>query len=79
MERLSELPRITLRSPRPALSGLVSFEVAGVPAKEVAERLLERRFILRYTPEPNSYVRASTHLFNTGEEISALAKAVSRM
>ena len=79
MDLLSEMPRLSLRSPRPAQSGLVSFEVEGVAAKEVAERLLEKRFVLRYLPEPNSYVRASTHLFNTEEEIEGLAKAVARL
>jgi L-cysteine/cystine lyase len=73
---LSELPRVTLHSPRPAKSGLVSFGVEGMAAKEVAERLLEKKFVLRYMPEPRPYVRASTHLFNTEEEIEALAKAV---
>jgi L-cysteine/cystine lyase len=79
MERLYELPRVTLRSPRPVRSGLVSFEVEGVPAKEVAGRLLEKRFILRHIPGPTPYVRASTHLFNTEEEIEALAKAVGAL
>ncbi len=76
MDLLSELPRVTLRSPRPAQSGLVSFQIEGVEAKEAAERLLERRFILRHLPGPNPYVRASTHLFNTEEELEALAKTV---
>src|SRR5215203_4746480 len=44
---LSELPRVTVRSPRPAQSGLVSFEVEDVEPDEVIERLLEQRFILR--------------------------------
>jgi L-cysteine/cystine lyase len=79
MNLLSRLPRVTLRSPRPAQSGLVSFEVEGVAAKDAAERLLERGFILRYIPGPNSYVRASTHLFNTEEELEELAEAVSRV
>jgi L-cysteine/cystine lyase len=79
MDLLSELPRVTLRSPRPAQSGLVSFEVEGVAAKDAAERLLEQRFILRSIPGPNSYVRASTHLFNTEEELEALAMAISRL
>jgi L-cysteine/cystine lyase len=76
MALLSELPRVTLRSFRPAQSGLVSFEVEGLAAKEVVERLLERRFVLRYIPGSRPYVRASTHLFNTGEELEALVKAV---
>jgi selenocysteine lyase/cysteine desulfurase len=74
---LSEVPHVTLRSPRPAQSGLVSFELEGLAAREVAERLLEKRFVLRYIPGPRSYVRASTHLFNAKEEIEALAKTVS--
>ena len=76
IDLLSGQPRVTIRSPRPARSGLVSFEVEGVAAEDAVERLLERGFILRYLPEPNSYIRASTHLFNTDEELEALAKAV---
>ena len=79
LERLSELPRVTVRSPRPARSGLVSFEVEGVDSKEVVARLLDEEFVLRFTPEPRSYVRASTHLFNTEEELEALANAVGRL
>jgi L-cysteine/cystine lyase len=79
LDLLSELPQVTLRSPRPARSGLVSFEVEGVTAKEVAEHLLRRRFVVRFLPEPRPHVRASTHLFNTEEEIEALAKIVSRL
>lgn len=73
---LSELPRVTVRSPRPAGSGLVAFEVEGVMAKDVAERLLDQGFILRFIPGQNSYVRASTHLFNTEAELESLAEAV---
>ncbi|CAN5678756.1 aminotransferase class V-fold PLP-dependent enzyme [soil metagenome] len=79
MDLLSENPRISLRTPRPARTGLVSFEVEGVPAKEVAEKLLEQRFVVRFIPEPNHYVRASVHLFNTEEELQALATAVAKL
>jgi selenocysteine lyase/cysteine desulfurase len=54
----------------------VSFEVEGVAAKEVTERLLEKEFVLRYIPGPRSYVRTSTHLFNTEEEIEALVQTL---
>jgi L-cysteine/cystine lyase len=74
---LEELPGVKLRSPRPAQSGLVSFEMHGVAAKEVTERLLERRFVVRHIPDPFPYVRASTHLFNTEEELGSLSKAVA--
>ncbi|QIN82119.1 aminotransferase class V-fold PLP-dependent enzyme [Rubrobacter tropicus] len=79
MDLLSGLPRVTLRSPRPAHSGLVSFEIGGVEAKEAAERLLRQRFVLRYVPARVPYVRASTHLFNTGEELEGLARAVGAL
>jgi L-cysteine/cystine lyase len=76
---LSDVPHVTIRSPRPARSGLVSFEVEGVAAEDVVERLLDRGFILRYLPDPNPYVRASTHLFNTEDELERLVEAVRRM
>jgi L-cysteine/cystine lyase len=76
---LERMPRIALRSPRPACSGLVSFEVAGVAAKEAAEKLLTQTFVVRFIPEPYPYIRASTHLFNTEEELEALAEAVSKL
>ena len=79
LDLLSELPRVKIRSPRPAVSGLVSFEVEGVDSKEAFSRLLDEMFVLRSLPEPRSYVRASTHLFNTEEELEALAKAVGRL
>jgi L-cysteine/cystine lyase len=79
MDRLSGLPRVTLRSLRPAQSGLVSFEIEGIEAREAAELLLEQRFVLRYVPARVPYVRASTHLFNTEEELEALTEAVGRL
>jgi L-cysteine/cystine lyase len=76
---LEELPRITLRSPHPARSGLVSFEVEGVAAKDAAEKLLAQKFVVRFIPKPYPYVRASTHLFNTEVELKALAEAVRKL
>src|SRR5215210_8779710 len=79
MDLLSELPRVTIHSPRPAQSGLVSFEVESMAAKDAVERLLERGFILRYLPGPHAYIRVSTHPFNTEDELEALAEAVRRL
>jgi L-cysteine/cystine lyase len=76
---LEEMPSITLHSPRPVHSGLVSFEIAGVAAKEAAERLLAQEFVVRFIPEPYPYVRASTHLFNTEEELETLAEAINKL
>jgi selenocysteine lyase/cysteine desulfurase len=79
MDLLSTLPRVRLRSPKPAQSGLVSFQVEGVPAKRAAEELLGQGFVLRFIPDPFPYVRASTHLFNTFGELERLAEAVGRL
>ena len=79
LELLRDLPRVTLRSPRPAQSGLVSFDIEGVAPRDAAERLLEQGFIMRYIPGPSSCVRASTHLFNSEEELEALAKSVGQV
>ncbi|MDQ3436046.1 MAG: aminotransferase class V-fold PLP-dependent enzyme, partial [Actinomycetota bacterium] len=79
IDLLSKLPRVTIRSPRPAQSGLVSFEVEDTAAEDAVERLLGQGFILRHLPGPNAYIRASTHLFNTEDELEALAKAVRKL
>ena len=79
MDLLSGFPRVTIRSPRPAQSGLVSFEVEDVPSKIAVERLLEQRFVTRFLPAPASYIRVSVHLFNTEEELEALARAVGEL
>ena len=79
MDLLSALPGVTLRSPTPARSGLVSFEVGGVAAKDAVEELLEKRFVLRYVPAGRPYIRASTHLFNTEEELGALENAIAEL
>jgi selenocysteine lyase/cysteine desulfurase len=57
----------------------VSFEISGVAPREAAEKLLAQEFVVRFIPEPYPYVRASTHLFNTEEELEALAEAVSKL
>ena len=76
---LSEVSGVTLRSPRPAQSGLVSFEIEGVVPKDAVAELLKRRFVVRFIPAPNPYIRVSTHLFNTEEELEALASAIREL
>ena len=60
----------------PGSSGLVTFTVAGVDPKTAVEELWTRDNILvRDVPSPSS-IRASTHFFNTEEEVTRLADAV---
>ena len=79
MEGLSGLSRVALRSPRPAQSGLVSFEIEGVEAKHAVQRLLAHGFVVRFVPAARPYIRASTHLFNTEGELEGLARAVGEV
>jgi L-cysteine/cystine lyase len=79
MDLLSEEARVAILSPRPAQSGLVSFEIEGVSPKSAVERLLEQKFVVRFIPQPNHYVRVSTHLFNTERELQQLARAVGNL
>lgn len=79
MDLLDGDPRVTVRSPRPARTGLVSFEVEGVQTRKAVAKLLEKRFVLRFLPEPTHYLRASTHLFVTDDELRSLAEAVSEL
>lgn len=74
---LAKLPNVRLRTPLPVASGLVSFEVEGVRADEAVARLLERHFVVRRLPSGS--LRASTHLFNTEEELEGLARAVREL
>ncbi|QYJ17301.1 Isopenicillin N epimerase [Rubrobacter xylanophilus DSM 9941] len=74
---LAELPNVRLRTPLQPAAGLVSFEVEGVGADEAVARLLERRFVLRRLP--GGSLRASTHLFNTEEELEGLVRAVREL
>lgn len=76
---LEGLPNVTIHSPRPAASGLVSFEVEGVPAREAVRRLFEEKFILRSLPDPYPYVRASVHLFNSEAELESLTNAIANL
>jgi len=77
LENLSKLPKVAIRSPRPAQSGLVAFEIEGMASKEAVSRLLEQEFVVRFIPDPHPYIRVSTHLFNTEEEVAELANAVA--
>ncbi len=80
-EALSEIPGVTVTSPRdPAMScGLTSFQIAGLePEQAVAKLWNEHNIVIRQVRELAA-VRASTHVFNTEEEIDGLVEAVRDM
>ena len=80
---LRALPGVGLRSPgSPALrSALVSFEVEGMPSKEVIRRLWEKGPVrVRHVAENGlDYVRLSTHIYNTPGEVDRVVEMVGEI
>jgi isopenicillin-N epimerase len=80
-EGAAKLPRVTLHTPRdPALSGGVScFEVAGVTADQVAQRLAAQKIRTNSSPYKVSYARVSAGIMNFPEEIDSVLGAIGRL
>jgi L-cysteine/cystine lyase len=75
---LSEIPGVTVVSPtRDDIScGLTAFRVEGVEPDEAVTRLWEDHEIVLRQVREMSCIRASTHFFNTEEEIGTFVDAV---
>ncbi len=41
--------------------------------------LLAEKFVVRFIPKPYPCIRASTHLFNTEEELEGLTRTISKL
>lgn len=82
---LKNIPNLELLSTRrtgrtPAHSGLISFRIRGISAKDTVEALRRRKNILvREVPAYPPGVRASIHYVNLEEEVDQLAEAVRRL
>ena len=79
--KLSETKNVRLRTPSAgALSaGLVCFEVAGLDADVVVQRLAARRIVASVTPYAQRYVRLGPGIVNTPAEIDAAVRAVATL
>src|SRR5260370_12651132 len=76
---LKVLPDVTILTPRPGESGLVSFHLDGHDVKEVVTQLHDLHNIyIRDIPSTGS-LRLSTGFYNTEEEIDILAQALRDM
>jgi isopenicillin-N epimerase len=77
-EGAGKMQRITLHTPRdPALSGGIScFEVAGLTAEQVAQRLAAKKIRTNSTPYKISYARVSAGVMNSPDEIDAVLRAL---
>lgn len=77
--RLQEIPGIKIYTPdHPALScGLVGFSFEGFKNTDVMETLLQRNHVrVRTTEYGLNTVRASTHYYNTEEQVERLAEGL---
>jgi selenocysteine lyase/cysteine desulfurase len=75
-EEAAKIAGLTLHTPRdPQLSGGMScFEVAGVPAHDVAVRLAEKRIRTNSSPYRTSYARVAAGVMNSPEDIDAVLR-----
>lgn len=78
-DRLTRIDGVTVVTPAEAMAGLVNFAVAGMAPQEVAARLYERGYTIRYVDSKPCTVsaRASVGWWNTEEEVAGLASAIS--
>lgn len=77
-EGAANIAGVTLHTPRdPELSGGVScFEVAGITAERVAERLAEKRIRTSSSPYKVSYARVAAGVMNVPDEIEAVLREI---
>ncbi|MGQ0665869.1 MAG: aminotransferase class V-fold PLP-dependent enzyme [Nitrospiraceae bacterium] len=68
---LAAMPHVTLRTPlsQELSGGIVCFEVAGMTARNVVERLRQRGIVGSVTPYATQYARLAPGLFNSTNEI----------
>ena len=77
-EGAAKIPGLTLHTPRdPALSGGLScFEMRGLTAEQVTQRLAAKKIRTNKTPYKISYARVSAGMMNRPEDISAVLRAI---
>lgn len=80
-EGASTIRGVTLHTPRdPRLSaGISCFEVAGLSADAVAQRLAERKFRTSSSPYKRSYARVAAGVMNTAEELERVLRAIREL
>ena len=76
---LSEIPGVSILTPRPGESGLVAFRIEGKDDAEVVKTLAEKHNILIRNIPSTHALRISTGFYNTEEEIDTLVRALREM
>ncbi len=80
-QALQEIPRVKVLTSLESqnASGLVSFVINGVDAKDAVSSFWDRHGIVARQVSFPSCVRVSMHFFNTEEEVSKIVKAVQEL
>jgi selenocysteine lyase/cysteine desulfurase len=75
---LAEMDHVTLVTPVDAelSSGIVCFDVEGMSAHGVVDRLRERRIIATVTPYATTHARVTPSIRNTGREVDTVLDAI---
>ncbi|MBA3450523.1 MAG: aminotransferase class V-fold PLP-dependent enzyme [Chloroflexia bacterium] len=79
--RLEAIDGVSVVTPTEPTAGLVNFNIAGWRPQEVASRLYERGYTIRYVDYKPCTVsaRASVGWWNTEEEVAGLAQAIAEL
>lgn len=72
-ELLSEVPGVTILTPQPGASGLLSFTFARAEPEAVVQRLAEEHNVLIRSIHERQALRLSTGFYNTEEELERVA------
>lgn len=78
-DALQTIPGVTMLTPRPGASGLVSFLLEGHDVKEVVKQLREQHNIVIRDISSTKSLRVSTGFYNTEEDIDRLVQALREM
>jgi selenocysteine lyase/cysteine desulfurase len=80
-EGLAALASVRLRTPMSTAlsSGIICFEVDGVPPEQVVERLRNKGIIASTTPYREQYARLAPSLINNEEEVERCVAAVAEL
>lgn len=76
-QALQQIPGLTMLTPQPGGSGLLSFTIEGCSDAEMVKQLREKHnIVLRNIPSTKA-LRISTDFYNTEEEIDTLVRALT--
>ncbi len=77
-EGLAKMPKIKLYTPMAdeLSAGIVCFDVEGMPAQQVVDRLRQRKIIASVTPYKTLYARLSPGLLTSPSEVETTLAAV---